>query len=105
MHLMATGSVQLSKFLAFLLLCIQVLQEYDILKSLPSDLPIPRALYASSASDEAVVKRAFIIVEFVPVCTWCVVYTYMKSPACIYIICMQESHVGNGRLHNMPITP
>ena len=89
MHLMATGSVQVSKFLAFLLLCIPVLQEYDILKSLPSDLPIPRALYASSDSDEAVVRRAFIIMEFVPVRTWCVVCkvthgALVISSACIY---------------------
>ena len=53
-----------SRFLA----TVQVLQEYDILRSLPSDVPVPQAVYASSENDEAVVGRAFIIMKFVPVC-------------------------------------
>ena len=51
---------------------VQVIQEYKSLSGLPSDIPVPHAVYASSTSDEATVGRAFIIMEFVSVCRCCV---------------------------------
>ena len=64
-----------SRFLA----TVQVLQEYDILRSLPSDVPVPKAVYASSANDEVIVGRAFIIMKFVPVCKWCVGHSILSK--------------------------
>lgn len=45
----------------------QVKQEYSTLSGLPPNAPAPRPLYCSTAADERIVGREFIILEFVPV--------------------------------------
>ena len=54
-----------------------VKKEYSILKALHPDLPVPKPIYASTDSDEWMVGTAFIVMEFVKVCT---AYTCMHCP-------------------------
>lgn len=45
---------------------MQVKQEYCILRDL-APIPAPHPIYCSTAADERIVGREFIIIEFVPV--------------------------------------
>ena len=46
-----------------------VKKEHSILQSLYPDLPVPRPIYASTDRDEWMVGTAFIVLEFVEVCS------------------------------------
>ena len=46
-----------------------VKKEYGILQGLYPVLPVPKPIYASTDNDEREVKTAFIVMEYVQVCS------------------------------------